>query len=390
MLQSFNNTEIAFKSKSDNDLKRAYLLFKIIEKPWIVNAGSKLLNLAIRINFPISWILKPTIFKHFCGGESIDESMICIENLAKSNICSILDYSAEGNQREEDFDFVKDQILKVIEKSTSDSHIPFAVFKVTGLARFTLLEKLNAAEKLSENEALEFNNVRERIDIICNAAFKAKLAVLIDAEESWIQQVVDDLVLPMMKKYNTSQAIVYNTLQMYRHDRIDYLNKLIENAGKEGYFIGVKLVRGAYLEQENERASQMAYASPIHKNKEATDADYDKAQTICVENAHIVSLCAGSHNEVSNAHLVNLLQLKHFEKNDKRFWFAQLLGMSDHISYNLANEGYNVAKYVPFGPVNSVMPYLVRRAQENTSIAGQTGRELNLIDQELKRRKLYK
>ncbi|MCX6230200.1 MAG: proline dehydrogenase family protein [Bacteroidetes bacterium] len=390
MIESFKNTEIAFNSKSDKDLKRAYFLFKIIEKPWVVKFCGNLLNFAIKTNLPVSWILKPTIFKHFCGGETINESEKTLNDLAKSNIFSILDYSAEGNQNEADFDKVRSEILKVIEKSKTNRNIPFAVFKATGLARLALLEKINAGKTLTDDEKFEFSRVIDRIDSICNAGCNANTPVLIDAEESWIQQPIDDIVSDMMKKYNTNAAIVYNTLQMYRHDRIEFLHNTIENARKEKYFIGLKLVRGAYLEQENERAVQMRYPTPVHNNKDATDTDYDNALTICVDNADIVSVCSGSHNEDSNAHLVKLINEKQFKINDSRFWFAQLLGMSDHISYNLAKEGFNVAKYVPYGPVKTVMPYLIRRAQENTSIAGQTGRELSLIKEELKRRKLSK
>ncbi|NVN95266.1 MAG: proline dehydrogenase family protein [Bacteroidetes bacterium] len=382
----FNNTEIAFLSKSEKELLRAYYLFKTIEKPWIVNWGNKLLSFAIFVRFPVKWILKPTIFSHFCGGETIEECKKTISNLAESNIGSILDYSAEGNQKESDFDFVMNEILQVIEISKINTFIPFAVFKVTGVARFELLEKVNSKMELTAEEKIEYNKLYGRVDTICKAAFQAELPILIDAEESWIQDVIDKMTIEMMQKYNHTKAIVYNTLQLYRHDRIAFLNNSIEHAKEKQYFLGLKLVRGAYIEKERERALVKGYLSPVHINKESTDKDYDKAIEICLTHSDIVSICAGSHNENSNALLAKLIVAKQFKKEDKRFYFAQLLGMSDHISYNLVHNGYNVAKYVPFGPVKSVMPYLIRRAQENTSISGQTGRELKLIKYELKRR----
>ncbi len=387
MLQ-FNDTKIAFSSKSTYDLKKAYWLFKTIEKPWVVRLGDKMLAFALTAKIPISWMLKPTIFSHFCGGETIAECESTIAALGQHHIGSILDYSAEGNQNESDFDFVMHKILEVIEKSKSTPLIPFAVFKVTGIARFELLEKVNDDKELTPSETHEFNKVLNRIDTICNAAYKAQLPVMLDAEESWIQIAIDSIAIEMMQKYNHSKAIVYNTLQMYRHDRIAFLLHGIEEAQKHNYFIGLKLVRGAYMEKERERATINGYSSPIHTNKALTDDDYDKAIRICMEHNSIVSVFVGSHNEKSNELLATLINQYHFAKDDKRFYFAQLYGMSDHISYNLAHDGYNVAKYVPFGPLVSVMPYLIRRAQENTSIAGQTGRELKLIKDELKRRKL--
>ena len=381
----FNNTEIAFKSKSKKELLHAKYLFKSIEKPWLVKFGSLMLVVAIFFKIPIKWILRP-VFNHFCGGETIFECESTILALGKNEIGSILDYSAEGNNKESDFEIVMLELLKVIESSKTNKNIPFAVFKLTGIARFALLEKLNSSQELNSEEMLEFEKLKLRIDNICNAAFQAELPVFIDAEERWIQNAIDMLVVQMMQKYNKQKAIVFNTLQMYRHDRIDFLKMNIEQAKAQQYFIGLKLVRGAYMEKERERAKNMGYLSPIHINKEYTDKDYDKALEICVAENNLISFCAGSHNEESNALLVSLISEKNIEKNDKNIYFAQLLGMSDHISYNLAHNGYNVAKYVPYGPLKSVMPYLIRRAQENTSIAGQTGRELNLIKDELKRR----
>jgi len=386
MLQ-FNNTEIAFSSKSKKELRSAFWLFKTIQKSWVVNLGNKMLAIALYLKFPIKWALKPTIFKHFCGGETINECDIVISELANNNIGSILDFSAEGNHTDLDFEFVMKEILKVIQKSKSNKSIPFAVFKVSGIARFELLEKINEKKILTAAESKEFDKVKERIDVLCNAAAEAELPLLFDAEESWIQDAIDIITIQMMQKHNQTKAIIYNTLQMYRCDRIDFFNKCIKTAREQHYCLGFKIVRGAYMEKERERASLMAYPSPIHINKLSTDNDYDKALAVCIANSDIISVCAGSHNEKSNAILTALIAEKNLDKEDKRFYFAQLLGMSDHISYNLAHNGFNVAKYVPYGPLESVLPYLIRRAQENTSIAGQTGRELNLISNELKRRK---
>ncbi|MFZ4413003.1 MAG: proline dehydrogenase family protein [Bacteroidales bacterium] len=386
-MQLFTDSEIAFSSKSIKELKQAFWLFKTLQYPLIVNIGNKMLSFAIFVKFPINWMIKPTIFKHFCGGETIIDCDKTINLLGNNKIGSILDYSAEGNEKEADFDFVMNEVLEVIEKSKSSPFIPFAVFKVTGLARLKLLEKINAKLELTESEKTEFIKVQQRIDCICNAAYQADIPVLIDAEESWIQQPIDDMSIQMMQKYNRNRAIVYNTLQMYRNDRIDFLHQSIVKAKEQAYFIGFKLVRGAYMEKERERALLNGYPSPIHINKEFTDHDYNKAVEICFANADRVSICAGSHNEESNALLATLIEENKIKKDDNRFYFAQLLGMSDHISYNLSHNGYNVAKYVPFGPVKSVMPYLIRRAQENTSIAGQSLRELDLIRTEIKRRK---
>lgn len=387
---TFNNTKIAFSNKTDHELKKAYWLFKTIESPKIVSLGSKLLNFALAINFPVKWIIKPTVFTHFCGGETIAECDSTISKLSKSGIGTILDYSAEGIENETDFDNVTEELLEVIKKSINNQDIPFAVFKVTGIARFEILEKLNSNESLTETEQIEYERILTRIDKICYAAFQNNIPVFIDAEETWIQKTIDGITENMMKKYNTNKAIVYNTLQMYRHDRISYLENMISEARQIKYYIGIKIVRGAYMEKERERAQKLNYPSPIQKDKESTDKDYDKALKLSFDNMDILSVCAGSHNEKSNMYLAELIKSNNLNLKDKRFYFAQLLGMSDHISYNLSNEGFNVAKYVPYGPVNSVMPYLLRRAQENTSVAGQTGRELMLITNELKRRKQTK
>lgn len=384
---SFENTEIAFQSKSDQDLNRAYWLFKIVSSPSLVKLGKWGTNAALTAGLPIKGIIKKTIFKQFCGGESIKDCENAIELLNKYGIGTILDYSVEGKTSEDDFDETVNEIIRTIDKAKGNPAIPFAVFKVTGISRFAILEKANNPEnKLSDIEKAELGAVIDRINQICEAGFKANVPVFIDAEETWIQNTIDSISLEMMRKYNTNKTIVFNTLQMYRHDRIDYLNRMMDLSKKENFNYGVKLVRGAYMEKERLRASQKNYPSPIQTDKSSCDEDFNKALEIICQNINHAALCSGSHNEKSAIFLTKLMTKLSIEPNDSRIYFAQLLGMSDHISYNMAYHGYNVAKYVPYGPIKEVMPYLLRRADENTSVAGQTGRELSLIIRERKRR----
>lgn len=381
---SFNNTEIAFKAKSDGELKRSYWLFKLIGNPALVKFGAKVTPLALNIGF--KGLIKNTIFKQFVGGEDINDCEHTIQQLGKFNIGTILDYSVEGKESETDFDHCVTETLDTIKKAKDHKYIPFCVFKVTGLARFELLRKVTAKENLTEAEKQEWEKVRSRVNTICKAAFEADQPLFIDAEESWIQQAIDDLANENMALYNKTKVIVYNTFQLYRHDRLQYLKDSMEMGNKGGYKVGAKLVRGAYMEKERERAAQMNYTSPIQKDKQSSDVDYDKALAFCVENIQNMALCAGTHNEASSLKLVELMGAKQIANDDKRIFFSQLLGMSDHISYNLSQGKYNVAKYVPYGPVKEVLPYLIRRAQENTSVKGQTGRELGLIMKEKQRR----
>jgi proline dehydrogenase len=385
---SFDNTEVAFQSKTNKDLKRAYWLFKIIASPTIVKVGKFFTNLALTIGLPIRKPVKATIFKQFCGGETIVECTDTIQHLGAFQVGTILDYSVEGKTSDEDFDKTVEIIISTIERAKNDKNIPFAVFKVTGIARFDLLEKASDKKhKLTDKEQKEIQIIIGRIDKIAKAAFDAKVPLFIDAEETWIQDAIDTWTFEMMLKYNKVEPIVYNTLQMYRHDRLEFLKDCYELAKKNGVFYGVKLVRGAYMEKERDRAASMNYPSPIQPNKDATDFDYNAALKFIVKHADVFALCAGSHNEESSLILTKLLAENAISSDNKQFYFAQLLGMSDHISYNLSHAGFNVAKYVPFGPVKEVMPYLLRRADENTSVAGQTGRELSLIMRELERRK---
>ena len=382
---SFDNTENAFKAKNNSEINRSYQLFKLIGNPTLVKFGAAVTPLALAIGF--KGIIKKTIFKQFVGGENIEDCSKTIAELAKYNIGTILDYSVEGKDSEADFDACCNETLDTIKKAKNDKNIPFCVFKTTGMARLALLEKVSAGATLSVNETAEWKRVEERISKVCEAAAAANQPVFIDAEESWIQQAIDDLANANMEKLNKNKAIVYNTYQLYRKDRLAYLQQTFKNAKNKGFHVGAKLVRGAYMEKERERAITNKYPSPIQDTKEDTDKDYDLALDLCLANIDIMAVCAGSHNEKSSLHLVELMSKNNIPKTDTRIYFSQLLGMSDHISYNLSTEGYNVAKYVPYGPVKEVLPYLIRRAQENTSVKGQTGRELALIIKEKERRK---
>ena len=385
---SFENTEIAFKSKSTPDLKRAYWLFKIVSSPIIVKIGKVATNFALSLRLPIRKIVKATIFKQFCGGESIEDCRNKMEELATFKVGTILDYSIEGKTTDEDFEKTVEIIIQTIQEGINNKNIPFAVFKVTGIGSINLLEMASDQNCiLNESQILELEGIKNRIERICAAAHSAMIPVFIDAEESWIQAIIDTWALEMMLKYNLEKAIVYNTLQMYRHDRLEFLTSCSENAKKHGIKYGIKLVRGAYMEKERARAQKLGYPSPIYPDKNASDDAYNTALKFILEHEMLFALCAGTHNEESSLLLTQELERKQISRDNDKFYFAQLLGMSDHISFNLSNAGFKVAKYVPFGPVKEVMPYLLRRADENTSVAGQTGRELSLIIKELDRRK---
>ncbi len=384
---SFDNTKIAFSGKSDSDLRRSYWLFKMIGSPAFVKMGKALTNFSLKLHLPIKGMIKATIFKQFVGGENIEECNRTVQTLGQFNIGTILDYSVEGKESEIDFDACCAETIATIERAKNEMHIPFCVFKVTGLARLALLEKVTAGEKLNAEETSELHRIHVRVEKICSTGHKHSQPIFIDAEESWIQQAIDDLADEMMSKFNKEKAIVYNTFQLYRKDRLDYLKKTFEKAKEQNFIAGAKLVRGAYMEKERERASKMNYPSPIQNTKEDTDRDYNAAVHFCVEHIDRIALCAGTHNEESSLLLVKALDENKIPHNHPHIFFSQLLGMSDHISFNLSSDKYNVAKYVPYGPVKEVLPYLIRRAQENTSVKGQTGRELSLIIKEKLRRK---
>lgn len=387
---SFEDTSIAFSSKDDKELKKMYLLFASMNNNILANLGTNFMKTAIKLNLPVKQLIKKSIFRHFCGGETIEDSQSTIEELAKFNIGTILDYSVEGEKTEEGFEKTAAEIINTINKAKTTASIPFTVFKVSGLASAGLLEKIQKKIELQPSEVLAFEKAKERVEKICRTAHEYKVRIFIDGEESWIQDVIDELAYKMMEKYNLKTAIVFNTYQMYRKDMMGKLKNAFHYAVAGNYFLGVKLVRGAYMEKERERAEEEGYEDPIQGAKDATDQDYDKALKFCIDNKQRIHLCSGSHNEYSNYYLTILMEKHGMRNNDERVWFAQLYGMSDNISYNLANAGYNVAKYVPYGPVEAVMPYLFRRAEENTSISGQSSREFRLIKNEIKRRKKAK
>ena len=387
MEKIFNNTQVAFSLKSDTELDRAYFLFKMIANQPLVRIGTAVTNFALKANLLVEGLIRATVFDHFCGGVNEEDCLSVVDKMYTKGVSSVLDYSVEGKEEEDQFDAALKMTLKTIDFAKERQAIPFAVFKPTGLGRLELYEKIGEKQSLTKEEQEEWNRVVARFDLVCSEGYKKDVALLIDAEESWMQDAADDLVTEMMRKYNKEKAIVFNTLQLYRWDRLDYLIKLKEQADKDGFFIGMKLVRGAYMEKENVRAEEKGYSSPICATKEASDVNYDAAVRYMMDHLDRMSIFAGTHNESSTYTLMELMNKNGIPANDSRIWFGQLYGMSDNISYNLANNGYNVAKYLPFGPVKDVMPYLIRRAEENTSVAGQTSRELEMIKAERKRRK---
>ncbi len=388
MEKIFNNTASAFSLKSDTELDRAYFLFKMIASEPLVKIGTAVTNFALKVHLPVEGLIRATVFDHFCGGTTEEDCLPVVDKMYTKGVSSVLDYSVEAKEEESEFDKALEKTLKTIVFAKEKAAIPFAVFKPTGFGRFELYEKLGEGKTLSIEEAAEWKRVVERFEIVCKTAHEMDVALLIDAEESWMQDAADDLIADMMRRYNKEKAIVFNTLQMYRWDRLDYLKKLHAEAQEQGFYIGMKVVRGAYMEKENKRAEEKGYKSPICISKQATDENYDVAVDYMIRHIDTMAIFAGTHNEESSYKLMQLMAQKGIAKNDVRVWFGQLYGMSDNISFNLAEHGYNVAKYLPFGPVRDVMPYLIRRAEENTSVAGQTSRELNLISAERKRRKL--
>ena len=384
---SFEDTGVAFAYKSDAALRKANFIFSLVNHPWISFLATGFVKVAFKAGLPVEGIIRRTAFDHFCGGESIEQSEDVIQLLGRYHVGTILDYSVEGAQSEEGFDDTMEEVLRNIEKAHHAPHIPFCVFKTTGLASGALLEKISSGAKLTGEEMIAFDHARERVDRICGKAHAYGVPILIDAEETWIQDPIDKLADEMMAKYNREKTIVYNTYQMYRTDSMDNLMNDYQDAERGNYFVGAKLVRGAYMEKERKRAAKFSYPSPIHPDKAATDKAFDDALEFCVSRIDRISVMCGSHNEASNALLAERMAETNLSPRDSRIWFAQLFGMSDNISFNLARAGYNVVKYVPYGPVSAVMPYLLRRAQENTSVAGQSSRELRLIRKELRRRK---
>ncbi len=383
---SFENTEIAFRHASNSDLKRAYWLFRVINVNFLVKIGPPITNFAVKIGLPIKGLIKATIFKHFCGGETIRECEETIKSLHKGGVGTILDYSIEGEDDEKVFDNTCEEIQRTIRRAAKEKSIPITVFKVTGVARFSLLEKLDEGAALNPAEQEEWDKARGRVLAICEKAYSMGIPVMMDAEETWIQKTLDGVALDMMRRFNKEKAIVYNTYQLYRHDKLQSLKDDHAVALKEGFILGAKLVRGAYMEKERKRAVERGYSSPIQPDKQAADKDYDAALEYCTDHIDQIAFVAGTHNEESCRLLADLLDKKHIDHKNPHVYFSQLLGMSDNLSFNLANAQYNVAKYVPYGPIKAVLPYLFRRAQENTAIAGQMSRELSLIVKEMGRR----
>lgn len=388
MSLSFENTEIAFRYRNNKELKKAHFLFKSMGSPFLTNAGIKLTDIALKFKLPVKSIIKSTIFDQFCGGETIEEAAKTSEILGRYNVSVALDYGVEGKESEADFDNAVPEFVRAIEYAASQKNIPFIPIKLTGFAKFSLLEKVHASHQLSQEEQDAWKRVAQRIDTICGAAARNKIMILIDAEETWIQKPVDDLTDLMMEKYNKEACYIYNTYQQYCTDRLEFLKISYNRAVEKGYYLGAKIVRGAYMEKERARAAAMGYPSPINPDKKTTDEHYDAAVDFCLDHLDRITVFIGTHNEDSCLKAVKKLQEKGIPPANPHVYFAQLFGMSDNMTFNLADAGYHANKYLPYGPVKDVIPYLMRRAQENTSVAGQTGRELSLIEKEIKRRKL--
>jgi proline dehydrogenase len=388
MEPTFDDTQVAFAGKSNLALRKAQVLFASFGSAWVVQRGSALTASLLRLGMPgIPLAIKSTVYAQFCGGESIAECEPAVAYLARGGVKAILDYSAEGEKSEAGFDATARETLATIDFAKNHTQIAFGVFKTTGLARFALLEKRTKGEALTAEEEAEWGRVLQRVEQICERGHSRGVRIFLDAEETWIQGAIDALAYEMMAKFNREGAVIFNTYQMYRRDSLANLQAATAKGKAGGYHVGAKLVRGAYLEKERERAAQLGYPDPTQPDKESTDKDYDRAQRFCVENLDRMALCSGTHNDASCLFLVHELARLGIAANDPRVYFSQLFGMSDNISFNLARAGYNVAKYLPYGPVRSVLPYLVRRAQENTAIAGQGSRELRLIERELVRRR---
>lgn len=384
----FQDTATAFADKSNSELKEKYRLFKMMNSPFLNAIGTRTAKFALALGLPVEGLIKSTVFEQFCGGETIEECETAIKKLGESGIGTILDYSVEGKSEEADFERTKEETIRTIRRAKDDPDIPFTVFKITGIAPLGTLEKLSCKKRLDAKGQAKCERIHNRVQEICEFAYSIGQPVFIDAEESWIQSAIDRLAIEMMEKYNREGPIVFNTWQMYRTDRLENLKQSRRNASRDGYILGAKLVRGAYMEKERARAEEMGYPSPIHPDKEATDRDYDAAIEYCLDHLEDVAFVAGTHNEKSTQKLIRKMHDRGIPVGHPHVFFSQLYGMSDNLSYVLAKNGYSVSKYVPYGPVKDAVPYLIRRADENTSVTGQVSRELDLIEKELKRRKL--
>jgi proline dehydrogenase len=386
-LIDFDNSEIAFRNRSNAELRRAHLLFKVMNNAGLVKTGKQLVNLAFAIRFPISGILRKTIYRQFVGGMSIDDCAATIEKLAARNVGTILDFAVEGEERDDLFDATCAEVIRTVEFAHNNRNVPFSAFKITGVGRFDLLAKVSEKAELTEDESAEYKRIYDRVESIFRRGYELGVPVLIDAEHTWIQPVLDNLVLEMMERYNREAAIVQNTYQMYLHDAIHRLKEHHRIALEKGVKFGLKIVRGAYMEIERARAAEMGYPSPIQPDKPATDRDFNEAIRYFVENVDTIHFMVATHNEESSNLLAQLIDERGLPHNHPHIYFSQLYGMSDHITFNLAEKGYNVVKYVPYGEVKTMMPYLFRRAEENSSVKGQSSRELKLIEKEVERRR---
>ncbi len=382
------NTATAFADKSDSELSEKHRIFKMLNSPFLNAIGTGCAKFALALGLPVEGLIKATIFEQFCGGETIDECDKAVKRLGNSNVGTILDYSVEGKHTEEDFEHTKDEIIRTIQRAKNDPNIPFAVFKVTGVAPLGTLERLSKKKKLDAKDQAKCERIHNRVAQICEAAYEAQQPLFIDAEDSWIQDAIDRLAMEMMERFNRERPIIFNTIQLYRKDRLQYLKDSRRQAANDGFILAVKLVRGAYMEKEREHAAENGYESPIHETKADTDADYDAAIEYCIKHFKDMAFVAGTHNEQSTKHLAELMYATGIAPNHPNIYYSQLYGMGDNISYVLAKDGYNVSKYLPYGPVADAVPYLIRRADENSSAAGQVSRELELIERELKRRKI--
>lgn len=387
---NFEDTKIAFERKSNKELRKMKWLFNLMSQNWLVNIGSQASLLGLRMGLPIKGLIKSTIFEQFCGGQSLEDSRSSIEGIAAYGVGAVLDYGAEAKDTEEEFDKALEEFMKTVEFAARNPAIDVISTKVTSMSRFEILEKIGKGVQLTNEEQISWEKTIARLDLLCRTAKEKEIALFVDAEESWIQDAIDQLTDEMMERYNTDSLVVYNTFQMYRHDRLDFLKASLERAKARGYLLGAKLVRGAYMEKERKRAQEMGYLSPIQPDKASTDRDYDLAVKYCVEHYDFIASCVASHNQKSTEYQMQLMEEKDLPKDHPHLTFCQLYGMSDNLTFNLAKAGYRVSKYMPFGPIKDVIPYLIRRAQENSSVDGEVGRELLLVNKELRRRKRKK
>ncbi len=384
----FEDTETAYANKSNSDLQKAKVMFQLMGNNSLVNIGSSLATLALSLHLPVSPLFRFTVYNHFCGGETFEECKKTIHELQQYNVGVLLNYGVELKETDEDFDKTIAKNIEALEFAGKNKSVKGLCLKLTGSGRLALFQKIQSGEELTVAEKKEFLRVKKRFEKLCEVAARNEVALYVDAEESWIQNPLDEMVVEMMEKYNRTKCIVFNTVQLYRWDRLDYLKAQIEKAKAGGYLFGIKLVRGAYMEKERERAHEMGYPSPIHKNKKAVDHDFDESVNVCLDNISNVFVCIASQSEDSNLNAIHQIDKKKIDRNTERIVFSQLNGMGDNITFNLAKLGFNATKYLPYGPVKEVIPYLIRRTQENTSVSGQTSREFSLIKKELKRRKL--